>query len=57
MCVCVTKKTKGNFDAKLFKCGVLLHFVINGWLLYNVYEKNVGLLMALGLCISSHVSF
>ncbi len=57
MCVCVTKKTKGNFDAKLFKCGVLLHFVINGWLLYNVYEKNVGLLMALGLCVSSHVSF
>ncbi len=30
MCVCVTKKTKWNVDAKIFKCGVLLHFVING---------------------------
>lgn len=40
MCACVTKTTNGNFDAKIFKCGVLLHFVIHGWLLHNVYDKN-----------------
>ncbi len=38
MCVCVTKKAKGNFDAKNIQM-CLLHFVINGWLMYNVYAN------------------